>query len=139
MENRELKPANENPDFGKVCSHGQLKRQCYICEIEERLAELESQIKEWILDYEGLQKELSEQKEINLKEIERHLKLDEQNLALVKVLEFVKVFFEPLHKEPIDLRRLKELIDDAEKVLGKYQPKFNPLITSEVKNDQPIP
>ena len=30
----ELKPANENPDFGKVCIHGSLKRQCYTCELE---------------------------------------------------------------------------------------------------------
>ena len=30
----ELKPANEHPDFGKVCIHGSLKRQCYTCELE---------------------------------------------------------------------------------------------------------
>ena len=31
---KELKPANEHPDFGKVCIHGSLKRQCYTCELE---------------------------------------------------------------------------------------------------------
>ena len=31
----ELRPANQNPDFGKVCIHGSLKRQCYTCELEE--------------------------------------------------------------------------------------------------------
>ena len=30
----ELKPANQHPDFGKVCIHGSLKRQCYTCELE---------------------------------------------------------------------------------------------------------
>jgi hypothetical protein len=29
-----LKPANQHPDFGKVCIHGSLKRQCYTCELE---------------------------------------------------------------------------------------------------------
>ena len=31
---KKLKPANQNPDFGKVCIHGSLKRQCYTCELE---------------------------------------------------------------------------------------------------------
>jgi hypothetical protein len=31
---KELKPANQHPDFGKVCIHGSLKRQCYTCELE---------------------------------------------------------------------------------------------------------
>lgn len=38
---KELKPANQHPDFGKVCSHGQLKRKCYTCELEEEIARLE--------------------------------------------------------------------------------------------------
>ena len=31
---KKLKPANQNPDFRKVCIHGSLKRQCYTCELE---------------------------------------------------------------------------------------------------------
>lgn len=30
-----LKPANQHPDFGKVCSHSTLKRKCYICDLED--------------------------------------------------------------------------------------------------------
>jgi hypothetical protein len=36
----QLKPANQDPDFGKHCQHGSLKRQCYTCELEEEIAEL---------------------------------------------------------------------------------------------------
>ncbi len=35
-----MKPANENPDFGKVCEHGQLKRKCYYCDLEEQVDSL---------------------------------------------------------------------------------------------------
>jgi hypothetical protein len=31
---KELKPANQHPDFGEVCIHSSLKRQCYTCELE---------------------------------------------------------------------------------------------------------
>jgi len=36
----EFRPANEHPDFGKVCLHGQLKRKCYTCELEEEIERL---------------------------------------------------------------------------------------------------
>ena len=39
----ELKPANQNPDFGKVCQHGSLKRQCYTCELEEEIDRLKAE------------------------------------------------------------------------------------------------
>jgi len=39
----ELKPANQHPDFGKVCSHGSLKRQCYTCELEVEIDRLKEQ------------------------------------------------------------------------------------------------
>jgi hypothetical protein len=37
---KELKPANQNPEFGKVCKHGSLARKCYICELEEDIDRL---------------------------------------------------------------------------------------------------
>lgn len=45
---KELKPANQHPDFGKVCLHGQLKRKCYVCELEEEIGRMESGIKDVI-------------------------------------------------------------------------------------------
>lgn len=47
----ELKPANQHPDFGKHCKHGQLKRKCYLCELEEENSSLRELARELL---EGL-------------------------------------------------------------------------------------
>jgi hypothetical protein len=46
----ELKPANQHPDFGKVCIHGSLKRKCYTCELEDDVEKYKSLCRE-LLDF----------------------------------------------------------------------------------------
>lgn len=71
---------------------------------------------------------LISQKEINRKEILRHLELDEKNLALMDVLEkakkvvgdkdFFKVFLFDMNLFERNFIELKESISFAEKILG---------------------
>jgi hypothetical protein len=56
----EVKPANENPDFGKVCNHGHLKRSCYICELEEQCSEFEKKVFAITKDRDELKKIFAE-------------------------------------------------------------------------------
>jgi hypothetical protein len=37
-------PITESTEVGIICKHGQLKRQCLICEQREEIADLESQL-----------------------------------------------------------------------------------------------